>query len=52
MEEEKVSKVYFSLAKRIVDTVANGLEVSKQALLHVLKPLLEDNITPAKLRQY
>ena len=49
MEEEKQSRVHFDLAKRIVDTIANGEEnVSEQAVHQVLKPLLEDNITPAK----
>ena len=49
MEEEKQSRVHFDLAKRIVETIANGEEyMSQQAALQVLKPLLEDNITRAK----
>jgi len=47
MEEQKQSRVHFDLAKKIVDTIANGEDqISQQAVFQVLKPLLEDNIAP------
>ena len=49
MEEEKQSRVHFDIAKKIVDTIANGEDqLSQQAVIQVLKPLLEENITIAK----
>ena len=46
MEEEKQSRVHCDIAKRIVDTISDGeQEVSQQAVLQVLKPLLEKNIS-------
>jgi UDP-N-acetyl-D-mannosaminuronate dehydrogenase len=48
MEEEKQTRVHFDIAKRIVDTIANGEDqISQQAVLQVLKPLLEENISLA-----
>ena len=53
MEEEKQSSVHLAIAKRIVDTLANGeCHVSQQAALQVLKPLLEDFIGPGILKKH
>jgi hypothetical protein len=49
MEEEKESVAHTNLARQIVKTLADGEEVVlQQSALQVLKPLLEDHITPAK----
>lgn len=46
MEEEKQSALHLSIA-----TLADGEDyVSQHAALRVLKPLLEDNIIPLKLK--
>ncbi len=53
MEEEKQSALHLSIAKWIVDTLADGEDyVSQHAALRVLKPLLEDNIIPLKLKMH
>ena len=51
MEEEKQSRVHLDIAKRIVDTLADGeCHVSQLAAQHVLKPLLEDFIGPGIIK--
>ena len=53
MEEEKESVAHTNLARQIVETLADGEEVVlQQPALQVLKPLLEDHITPAKQKLY
>ena len=53
MEEQKLSRVHFDLAKKIIDTIADGEDhISQQAVFQVLKPLLEDNITAKIQREH
>ena len=53
MEEEKQSRVHLDIAKRIVDTLADGeCHVSQIAAQHFLKPLLEDFIAPGILKKH
>ena len=53
MEEEKQSRVHLDIAKRIVDTLADGeYHVSQLAAQQVLKPLLEDNILNLILKKH
>ena len=53
MEEQKLSRVHFDLAKKIIDTIAHGEDqISQQAVFQVLKPLLEDNITAKIQREH
>jgi hypothetical protein len=53
MEEEKQSSVHLAIARRIVNTIADEeCLVSQQAALLVLKPLLEENITPLILKKH
>ena len=53
MEEEKQSRVNLDIAKRIIDTLADGeCHVSQQAAQQVLKPLLEDHIVSAILKKH
>jgi hypothetical protein len=52
MEEFKQSRKHYDIAMRVVDTIANGeQQISKLALLKVLKPLLEDNISKNMLKE-
>jgi hypothetical protein len=53
MEEEKHTSVHLAIAKRIVDTLADGdCHVSQLAALQVLRPLLEDNLPPLILKKH
>ena len=48
MEEVKYSSIHFAIAKILVDRIEDGKgQVSQQAVLQVLKPLLEGHIGPA-----
>ena len=51
MEEVKQSRVHLDLAKSIVNKISNGeCHVSQRAAAFILKPLLEDHISPAILK--
>jgi UDP-N-acetyl-D-mannosaminuronate dehydrogenase len=47
----KQSRIHLDIARRIVDTLANGESIILQnAAVKVLKPLLKDHITRATLK--
>jgi hypothetical protein len=51
-EEEKQSRVYLDIAKRIVDKLVDEeSQISQKAVLQVVKPLLEDHILQSKLKK-
>ena len=49
----KQSRIHLDIARRIVDTLADGESfISQNAAVQVLKPLLKDHITRATLKEY